>query len=107
MTGLMMLHLTATCPDVQTARDIAQAALQAGLAQSASIQPGQVGLSLQGDQIRESVGVALGFVTNTPQLSFLVALIQARHPDDHPAIRWHDIQTADQGRNWLADARAR
>lgn len=102
-----MLHLTTTCPDLDIAREIARAALREGLVDSASLQPGRIGFYQLGDQTRESPEAGLDFITNARQLPALVALIQARHPDERAVIRWQDIQTADDGRNWLADASAR
>ena len=98
-----MLLVSTTCPDTQTARDIAQAALGDRLAACATLHPGLISLFHWQGRLDESAEVGLEFKTVPARLQALVDLIRARHPYDLPVITWQKMMTTKAAEIWLAD----
>lgn len=96
-----MLHLTTTCPDLETARKIARAALADRLAACAHIQPGLVSLFHWDNAIQDEPEVTLTFKTPEDHLDALIHLIEVDHPYDLPVITWESVQTTPDVRAWL------
>lgn len=98
---MLMLHVTTTCPDLDCARDLARAALEARLAACANIMPGVVSLFHWQGRIEEEAEVALAFKTLPGQRAELVALIQRLHPYDLPVIACETVATTEAAAAWL------
>ena len=96
-----MLHLTTTCPDLDTARALARAALTRRLAACANITPGLVSLFHWQGRIEQETEVQLTFKTTGAQRAALTALIEAEHPYDLPVITWETVETTEAARAWL------
>lgn len=97
----MMLHVATTCPDLDTARTLARAALQARLSACANILPGVVSLFHWQGQIDEQTEVQLVLKTTEAQRAALVDLIGQSHPYDLPVITWEAVATTAAATNWL------
>lgn len=96
-----MLHVTTTCADIGTARDLARAALQQRLAACANIIPGVVSLFHWQGSLDEQSEVQLVFKTTAALCRELVALIESRHPYDLPVITWERVETTAPATEWL------
>lgn len=96
-----MLHLTTTCPDLDTARHIARAALTNRLVACANIQPGLVSLFHWDNAVQDEAEVTLTFKTREDHLDALIHLIELHHPYDLPVITWEFVQTTPDARAWL------
>ncbi|NDK34826.1 divalent-cation tolerance protein CutA [Rhodovulum sulfidophilum] len=96
-----MIHVTTTCPDTDTARAIARAALGQRLAACANILPGVLSLFHWQGRIEEEAEVLLSFKTRAAHRPALVALIEERHPYDLPVIHWEDAETTPGATAWL------
>jgi len=84
----MPVSLSVTCPDLETARRIASAALRARLVACANIVPGvESHYWWQGTLERDSE-VLLSFKTTPGHRDALAALIAAQHPYDLAAVSW-------------------
>lgn len=97
-----MLHVTTTCPDLDTARELARAALENRLAACANIVPGIVSLFRWQDAVEEEDEVQVVFKTTEAEREDLVALIAAGHPYDLPVITWETVGTTPDAAAWLA-----
>lgn len=97
----MMLHVTTTCPDLDSARSLARAALDARLAACANINPGLVSLFHWQGRIEEEAEVQLVLKTSDLRRAGLVALIEAQHPYDVPVITWDAVATTQAAADWL------
>ncbi|ARC89243.1 divalent-cation tolerance protein CutA [Rhodovulum sp. MB263] len=96
-----MIHVTTTCPDTDTARAIARAALGQRLAACANILPGVISLFHWQGRIEEEAEVQLSFKTRAAQGPALVALIEELHPYDLPVIHWEELATTPGATAWL------
>jgi len=97
-----MIHVTTTCPDLDTARAIARAALAERLAACANIVPGVLSLfHWQGD-ISEEEEVQITFKTTEAARADLVALIEVEHPYDLPVITWESVGSTKAAEDWLS-----
>ncbi|MCF3973681.1 divalent-cation tolerance protein CutA [Paracoccus salsus] len=96
-----MLHLTTTCPDIDTARDLARNALERRLAACASIQPGILSLFHWQETIDEEPEVQLVFKTTEARRDELIGLIRDLHPYDLPVMTWEMVATTPDATEWL------
>lgn len=96
-----MLHLTTTCPDLATARDLAQEALRQRLAACAQITPGILSLFHWQGRIDETTEVQVLFKTSEALRIALAEVIAARHPYDLPVITWESVATTPAAAEWL------
>ena len=96
-----MLHLTTTCPDLDTARDLAQDALTRRLAACVNILPDVISLFHWEGEIDEQPEVQVIFKTTEGCREALVALIEADHPYDLPVITWEEVGTTRAAADWL------
>lgn len=96
-----MLHLTTTCPDLETARSLAADALEARLAACANITPGVLSLFHWDGAVQEEEEVQVTFKTTPARLDDLVALIEADHPYDLPVITWEEVGCTEEVDRWL------
>ncbi|MEX5727538.1 periplasmic divalent cation tolerance protein [Rhodovulum iodosum] len=97
-----MLHLTTTCPDLDTARSLAADALAGRLAACANITPVVLSLFHWDGAVQEEQEVQVTFKTTEARRADLVALIEADHPYDLPVITWELVGTTDEAARWLA-----
>lgn len=98
-----MIHVTTTCPDLDSARALARAAIDGRLAACASILPGLVSVFHWQGAVEEAAEVQLVFKTMASLRSDLVALIEAEHPYDLPVVTWEEVATTARAAAWLAD----
>lgn len=98
-----MLHLSVTCPDLDTARSIARAALEARLVACANILPGVAALYRWQGEIVEDGEVLMVFKTTEAQRATLTTLILETHPYDLPVLTWEAVHTTGAAARWLSD----
>ncbi|MEM8580703.1 MAG: divalent-cation tolerance protein CutA [Pseudomonadota bacterium] len=98
----MPLSVSVTCPDMDTARMLARAALEARLVACANILPGvESHFWWEGNLNHEKE--ALLILKSTEECrAQLVSLIQTRHPYELPAITWFSDDAPDQVKEWIA-----
>lgn len=84
----MPLSISVTCPDAETARKIARAALEARLVACANILPGVESHFWWEGQLCSEAEVLLLFKTTETHRAALTTLIAQTHPYDLPAITW-------------------
>lgn len=96
-----MIHLCTTCPDLDSARDIASAALQARLAACANITEGVLSLFYWQDAIEEEPEVHLLLKTRAAHVAALAQLVAEEHPYDLPVITWEEVGTTPEATAWL------
>lgn len=96
-----MLHVTTTCPDLDTAKAIARAALEARLAACANILPGVVSLFHWDGKIAQEGEVQVSFKTTNQHRAALVEAITRVHPYDLPVIIWEEVATTPEATAWL------
>lgn len=101
-----MLHLTTTCPNLDTARSLARAALAARLAACANIVPGVLSLFHWQGVVEEEGEVQITFKTTAEARDRLVALIAAEHPYDLPVITWEAVEATPEAAAWLREETA-
>lgn len=98
-----MLHVTTTCPDTDTAREIACAALAARLAACANIIPGVLSLFHWQGGIEEDEEVQITFKTTHAKRDSLIVLIAAEHPYELPVITWEAVETTEEAAAWVEE----
>lgn len=96
-----MLHVTTTCPDLDSARQLARAALEARLAACANITPGVVSLFHWQGRIEDAAEVMLAFKTLPERRTDLLALIGLLHPYDLPVTTCEVVETTPEAAAWL------
>ncbi|RAP41423.1 divalent-cation tolerance protein CutA [Rhodovulum viride] len=96
-----MIHVVTTCPDIDSARAIARAALDGRLAACANILPGVVSLFHWQGRIDEEPELQLTLKTDDWHRAALVALIAENHPYDLPVITWETVETTPEAAAWL------
>lgn len=96
-----MIHLTTTCPDLDSARDLAGAAISARMAACANVTPGLISLFHWQGAVEEETEVQITFKTTTANRAALVALITDLHPYDLPVITWEQVETTPETTTWL------
>ncbi|MBK5933826.1 divalent cation tolerance protein [Rhodovulum imhoffii] len=101
-----MIHVTTTCADLETARALARAALEARLAACANILPGVVSLFHWQGRVEEDAEVQITFKTTEVCRPGLVDLIGDRHPYDLPVIAWETAETTSDCTGWLSQETA-
>ena len=100
----MMIEVEVSCPDAETARRIARAAVEAGLAACANILPGVESIYLWQGRIEAEPEVALRLKSRGACFEALCALITRLHPYDLPAIIALPLVAANPGYGeWLRE----
>lgn len=102
----MPLSLSVTCPDIDTAREIAQAALEQKLAACANILPGVESHFWWDGQLSREAEVLLVFKTSDAHQTELAQLVTREHPYDLPAVTWSKDGAPDAVAAWI-DAETR
>lgn len=96
-----MLHVTTTCPDLDSARRLARQALDERLAACANITPGIVSLFHWRGGIEEQPELQLLFKTSESRRAALVELIGRLHPYELPVITWEAVGATAAATEWL------
>jgi periplasmic divalent cation tolerance protein len=96
-----LIHLSVPCPDTDSARAIARAALAERLAACANISPGVMSLFHWQDVIEEETEVILQLKTCATRVHDLAALVTRVHPYDLPVVTWEEVQTTPEAAHWL------
>ena len=94
--------LRVSCPDLQTARKIAHAAVAAQLVACAHIS-GIESVYRWQDSVEHEHETAIAFKTVQPRIDALCLLIRDRHPYELPAIEWHAIEPDSETTLWLRE----
>jgi periplasmic divalent cation tolerance protein len=97
----MPLSVSVTCPDLDTARHIARAALEARLVACANILPRVESHYRWQDALVQDDEVLLVFKTRAACRAALTALIARTHPYDLPAITWSQDNAPDAVVDWI------
>lgn len=97
------LHLSVTCPDLETAKLLARRALSARLVACANILPGLSSLYWWQGTLCEDAEILLSFKTLETHRPALSALIAQGHPYDLPAITWVGVGMSDELAAWVAE----
>lgn len=104
ITDAAMIEVEVNCPDADTARRIAQGAVQAGLAACANILPGVESIYLWQGRVNAEPEVALRLKSRGACFTALCALITRLHPYDLPAIVALPVLGANPGYgDWLRE----
>ncbi|SIO55822.1 divalent cation tolerance protein [Rhodovulum sp. ES.010] len=98
-----MIHVTTTCPDIETARLLAGAAISRRLAACANITPGLLSVFHWQGKVEDEPEVQITFKASAATRADLVALIEAEHPYDLPVITWEAVETTAEAAAWLAE----
>ena len=96
-----MIHVTTTCADIDSARALATAVIDARLAACANVTPGLVSLFHWQGRVEEEPEVQITFKTTAALRDDLVALVAARHPYELPVITWGQVGTTPEAAAWL------
>lgn len=100
----MMIEVEVNCPDAETARHIARAAVEAALAACANILPGVESIYLWQGRIETEPEVALRLKSRAERFDALCTLITRLHPYDLPAIVALPVLAANPGYGeWLRE----
>ena len=95
-----MIHVSTTCPDLESARDLASAALEARLAACANITPQLLSLFHWQGAIAEEEEVLLQLKTRAAHRDSLVSLLADEHPYDLPVITWEEVSAGSDAEAW-------
>ncbi|MDD9717684.1 divalent-cation tolerance protein CutA [Dinoroseobacter sp. PD6] len=95
------LHLSVTCPDVETAKLLGRRALSARLVACANVLPGVSSLYWWQGTLCEDAEVLLSFKTLERHRTALAALIAQGHPYELPAITWVPVAMSDDLAAWI------
>jgi len=95
------LHLSVTCPDLETAKLLARRALSARLVACANVLPGVSSLYWWQGTLCEDAEVFLSFKTLERHRPALAALIAQGHPYDLPAITWSPVDMSTELADWV------
>lgn len=98
-----MLHVTTTCPDLATARLLAEAALSQRLAACANILPQIRSLYRWQGRIADDAEVQIVFKTTEARRAALIEVIAGLHPYDLPVITWETVGTTPAATEWLME----
>jgi periplasmic divalent cation tolerance protein len=99
-----MVEVEVNCPDVETARAIGRAAVEAGLAACANLVAGVESVYLWEGRIESDPEVALRLKSRMVVFDRLCALIVRMHPYDLPAIVALPVLAASSGyAEWLEE----
>ena len=99
-----MIEVEVNCPDLEVARAIGRAAVEAGLAACANVIAGVESVYLWQGQVESEPEVALRLKSRMAVFDRLCALIGRMHPYDLPAIVALPVLAAGPGyTGWLED----
>ena len=98
-----MIHLNVTCPDLDSARSLANTALKARLAACANITPGIVSLFHWQGAIEEAAEVLLTLKTRPDLREALTDVLEKAHPFDLPVITWEEVNSTSDAAAWLSE----
>lgn len=98
-----MIHVSTTCPDLDSARMLACTALQARLAACANITPGIRSLFHWRGTIEEEEKVGLTLKTRIAHRQSLMDLIEDEHPCDLPVITCEEIGAGSDAEAWVSE----
>lgn len=97
-----MIHVTTTCPDLQSAERLARTALTEQVTACANIVPDVRSLFHWKGEIVDETEVMVIFKTSDAACAALVAFLEAEHPYDVPVITWERLETTPDSAAWLA-----
>ena len=98
-----MIHVTTTCPDLNCARELAGAIVQARLAACANITPGVRSLFHWQGRVEEEEEVSLTLKTRAGNRAAVVAMLEEQHPYDLPVITWEEVGSGADVEAWLSE----
>ncbi len=99
----MPLTVSVTCPDIDSARALAHAALEARLVACANILPEVESHFWWEGKLSQEKEVLLMLKSSEHHRAQLVSLLDARHPYDLPAITWSADGASDRVSGWIAE----
>jgi periplasmic divalent cation tolerance protein len=99
----LMIHVTTTCPDLGTARDLASVVVAARLAACGNIVPGVRSVFQWQGRIEVEEEVSLTLKTRADNVTAVVEMLQERHPYDLPVITWEEVGSTPDAEAWLRD----
>ena len=98
-----MIHVTTTCPDLDTARDLAGVVVEARLAACGTIVAGVKSVFHWQGRIEEDEEVSLTLKTRADHVKAVVEMLQERHPYDLPVITWEEVTSTTDAEAWLRE----
>jgi periplasmic divalent cation tolerance protein len=98
-----MIHVTTTCPDLDTARDLASVVVEARLAACGNIVPGVRSVFHWQGRVEEEDEVFLTLKTRAGNVTAVVGMLQERHPYDLPVITWEEVAGTADAEAWLRE----
>ncbi|WP_306153826.1 divalent-cation tolerance protein CutA [Roseovarius sp. MMSF_3281] len=98
-----MIHVTTTCPDLDTARGLAAAVVTARLAACGNITPGAKSVFHWQGRIEEEDEVFLTLKTRPAHRAAVVEMLTERHPYDLPVITWEEVESTPDAEAWLRE----
>jgi periplasmic divalent cation tolerance protein len=101
VTLAAMIHVSTTCPDLDSAKRLARAALIERVTACVNIVPAVTSLyRWQGDIVDDTEVMAI-FKTSEAARPALVAFLEAEHPYDVPVITWEAVNTTPDATAWM------
>ena len=98
-----MIHVTTTCPDLDTARDLASVVVEARLAACGNIVPEVKSVFHWQGRIEEEEEVSVTLKTRAEHVNAVVEMLQERHPYDLPVITWEEVASTPDAEAWLRE----
>jgi periplasmic divalent cation tolerance protein len=98
-----MIHVTTTCPDLDCARKLAGAVVQARLAACANVTPGVRSLFHWQGHIEEEEEVSLTLKIQAEHRAAVVEMLEDQHPYDLPVITWEEVGSTPDAEAWLRE----
>jgi len=99
----MMIHVTTTCGDLETARRLAAAVVTARLAACGNIVPGVKSVFHWQGRVEEDEEVSLTLKTRAEHLKAVVEMLTKWHPYDLPVITWEEVESTADAEAWLRE----
>ena len=96
------IHLSVACPDAETARIIARAAVEARLAACGNIVPGVLSVFRWQGAVETGAEVLLILKSRDDLAAPLAELAAREHPYDLPAITWERVEADAATAAWIA-----
>lgn len=98
-----MIHVTTTCPDLDTARNLASVVLEARLAACGNIVPEVKSVFHWHGRVEEDAEVSLTLKTRAEHRAAVVEMLQESHPYDLPVITWEEVSSTTDAEAWLRE----
>ncbi|MRU16246.1 divalent-cation tolerance protein CutA [Roseovarius sp. A21] len=98
-----MIHVTTTCPDLETARTLASAVVKARLAACGNIIPGVRSVFHWQGHVDEEEEVSLTLKTREAHRAEVIEMLTKKHPYDLPVITWEEVASTADAEAWLRE----